>query len=150
MNDAMTTHMFGDTPRDRPLPCPFCGSTSVKVLAGVSGYADSVVCGCGCDYDGSVEEWNQRAALSTHAAAPAQEVKVKALVWNEDDVAEVGKLGLRYLLVDPEFGGDDCNGWYVLEEATNTVIEADGSPEAARAGAQADYTARILSALDLT
>jgi len=82
---------------------------------------------------------------SDHAAEARA---VKPLVWaNEgDDHAEVDNLGLNYLLMDPS-SSDDANGWYVLEEATNTVIESDGSPEGAKAAAQADYDARILSAL---
>ena len=77
----------------------------------------------------------------------APTVKVKPLEWSEDDCAEI--MGLRYLLCDPSTA-DETNGWYVLEETTNTLIEADGSPEAAKAAAQADYEARILSAIDTT
>ena len=54
-----------------------------------------------------------------------QAVKVKPLQW-KDDAAEVRGLGLRYILCDPE-SADEGNGWYVLEETTNKVIEGDGS-----------------------
>jgi len=72
-------------------------------------------------------------------------VGVKPLDWDTDGCAEV--LGLRYLLCDPEIA-DEAYGWYVLEETTNTVIDADGSEDAAKAAAQADYETRIRAALE--
>ena len=75
---------------------------------------------------------------------------VKPLVWQQerDDLyAEPEGFSLSYLLMDPS-SADDTNGWYVLEQTTSTVIEADGSPEAAQAAANADHAARVLAALD--
>jgi hypothetical protein len=89
------------------------------------------------------------AALSDAEAvieiAPA--VTVKALNWF-DGTAEYDDLGLRYILEDGK-GLDEAeaNGWYALEESTNTVIRADGSPHGAMLAVQLDFEQRILSAL---
>lgn len=77
------------------------------------------------------------------AAAARGEVDFKELVW-EDGAAKA--LGLNYILNDPAEGWRS-NGWHVLEETTNTVIEADGSEDGARAAAQKDFVARLRSLL---
>lgn len=83
--------------------------------------------------------------LARSAAEPS--VSVKALEWI-DDVAEYDDIGLRYILEDGDgLDEEEANGWYALEETTNTVIRADGSPEGAMLAVQADFERRIRSAL---
>ena len=76
---------------------------------------------------------------------------VRPLVWGgeakEGQCVEV--FGLRFLMCDPE-SWYDANGWYVLEETTNTVIEADGSPEGAAAAAQAHWATKASAIFDPT
>jgi len=106
----------------------------------------------GMEYDSDSEVACQRAhsiisALLERFETPAPSVAVKALEWI-DDVAEYDDLGLRYILEDGDgLDEEEANGWYALEETTNTVIMADGSPEGAMLAVQADFERRILSAL---
>lgn len=77
------------------------------------------------------------------AAVPAPQNHAVPLKW-VNGIAEVSGLGLRYILSDPDgLDEGEVNGWFVLEETTNTPISADGSPAGAMMAAQADFERRI-------
>lgn len=56
------------------LPCSFCGGQP-KHLSGGFGFGESVCCACGCDFDGTPEQWNRRAT----PAASSEDVRAGAL-----------------------------------------------------------------------
>ena len=100
-----------------------------------------------------------REALSAALAAGAPGVKVKALEWEpvmtarsrEDPTPEetgdcetVCAVGVYYIEM---YFGSDSYGWRVTLNGTDDIADKD-DPEAAKAAAQADYEARILSALE--
>ena len=100
-----------------------------------------------------------KVALSAALAAGAPGVKVKALEWEpvmtarsrEDPTPEetgdcetVCAVGVYYIEM---YFGSDSYGWRVTLNGTDDIADKD-DPEAAKAAAQADYEARILSALE--
>lgn len=88
--------------------------------------------------DGIVRAHN--AALSAQDTGAIAGARVKPLQWDQDDTA-LTPLGSRYS-VYPEYGREN-DLW-----ACNRVDGVFKSVEAAKAAAQADYSARILSALE--
>lgn len=157
MNDAMTTHMFGDTPRDRDTArlveaADALMDQATHVFVGSLTPAD--IHGAAKNLGPVCKAYSQaRAALSTHAAAPAQEVKVKALVWEDFD--GWGSKANAMLLTSYMINRWSDGKFEVSVSAPGYGTGFDGerfhrTMAEAKAAAQADYSARILSALDLT
>lgn len=73
---------------DALLPCPFCGGEAKHSPKGW-GYAETVSCGCGVDFDGSPEEWNTRAQNATPApqveAQPVAGAPERIWAWYDTD-----------------------------------------------------------------
>lgn len=158
------------------LPCPFCGATQANHLIGVqpNGYSQQRTGdpdqdknripswyegACyRCDFVGpgfdteqeAINHWNTR-------ALPAVQPKVKPLVW-EDVMIDRGDghsepsgdyeahcaWGSYY--IEMGFGSDSY--YWSVETMGRAVGRSFDDPDAAKAAAQADHEARILSALE--
>lgn len=143
------------------LPCPFCGS--VEARSASDGWGNTYYKCLECKARGPSRfmkepdpvAWNTRADL---APDPLGAVKVKPLVWDcHPDASHDPKCNEHY-------GGGQENlvgvneyniyphpcaiGMFVLDVMGNRCEEDFPSVEAAKAAAQADYEARIRSALE--
>ena len=136
------------------LPCPFCGSDAKAVATGRGWKAECLSRSGNCVVNArthyqsteaeAIAAWNTRAAPS----AP----RVRALVWEYNDRQSfytyvVKVLGAREYWINQEFGSDQ---FYFSTTRRDGLCLYDGDDlPAAKAAAQADYTARILAALDI-
>lgn len=122
------------------LRCPFCGSRGIDRNS--SGHKECYCTNCGASGPKVKVDWNTRAALT---AAEGVKPRVKPLEWDGMDARAFDLFwSVRESKSTPPFwiarapGGQLENGFGGLK--FNTI-------EAAKAAAQADYEARILSAL---
>lgn len=155
-------------PETQPLAlCPFCGSSNVKaewirdgwqvschkcLARGPAQYHGPLTMAPAVDR--AVETWNRRAPLYTSDALAGSEVGVKALEWREltDDRGdgtrepngcwEANTITGCYTIT---LVGD---GWDLYRD--EVWLLASDDLDDAKATGQADYSARILSTVDLS
>jgi len=114
-------------------PCPFCGGHNVKWNITIQRDPFAECLGCTATVDGSIAAWNTRAAP-----------RVKPLVWDRMDEARGGMA--KYIAY--ETTPNDWNCVCYPHDAAQCRLAEKVTKEAAKAAAQADYTARILAALE--
>lgn len=131
------------------LPCPFCGDPdpytdeeSCRIFGKRTGHSFAVACSnCEVSAPGertmkeAIAAWNRR-------AIPAAQVTVKPLEWFEGDEPDEWKSGPYDVWC--ELGKYQVYYWSIV------MGEPHETAKAAKAAAQADYEARIRSALTVT
>ena len=143
------------------LPCPFCGGVPYLANIAMTGCAYVVCTDCRMQSDDGSKDrviaaWNTRS--TPDLAAP----RVRALVWEQVQICKYGPQVyeaetpfMLYQVFDDE---DSSMGAVFVERAIlrdhfgtklAVSIARVGGFEEAKAAAQADFTARILAALDM-
>ncbi len=142
-------------------PCPFCGVEASEFKDRGHSTAYSVGCFNGdCTIEPNtwadtkaeaIAAWNTRADLSQAAITAAMMGAVKPLEWVHDKAeCEVGV----YVIDSGKSGDGRWWAWALNPDASDpffiwTYGNSAGTEEFAKAAAQADYQARILSALSI-
>ena len=129
------------------LPCPFCGGAAVAITGPVQTLWSVTCLRCACWFDdraptdaAAIATWNTR---TPNAGA----VKVKPLVWDRGIVDCAKPLpGMKYISCSTTPHG--CWAWWLDGDNSTRMVAQD--EQHAKAAAQADYAARILSAIEPT
>jgi hypothetical protein len=87
----------------------------------------------------------EAALTAALAAMPGPAVKVRELVWEDDGRVSRAKAVIGIYMVRPCLATAYAGQWVL--DGINDPVTLHPSPQAAKAAAQADYEARILSAL---